>query len=134
MHYRDSNSSCAGKQFEGMEMGEVPTWLVSTILCLVLLFTLPSLVLSIVLGALWFPFAYYLECCVPEAPEFQLDSSPPQLKPLFMDVVNGCFVGWVTFFTTLLFCVICLPLCLLFCFISFIRVSCDGGVEVDARI
>ena len=54
-HYKDPNSACKGKQFEGMEDeggGHIPRWILCTIILVVLLFIVPSVALGIALGAI----------------------------------------------------------------------------------
>ena len=50
-HYKDPDSPCHGKQFEGADMGQTPPmWAIIVLAIFTLIFGLPTLVASIVLG------------------------------------------------------------------------------------
>ena len=61
-HYRDPDSPCFKRQFEG---SEPQTWLVIGLTLFTFLIGLPMLVFAFVIGIIFYPIAYLFQCCLP---------------------------------------------------------------------
>ena len=106
-HYKDPDSPCHGKQFEGSDMGRIPPmWAIIVLAIYTCIFGLPTLIVSIVLGCVFWPVALLFGCCVPE--ESRLID--PKARPKLKDVITGCWVSWMIFFLVI---VVFIPICIL---------------------
>ena len=59
-HYKDPNSKCKGMQFDGMEDGIPPPWLIWTLTVVMCIFCIPSTALGCICGFTCFPLTL---CC-----------------------------------------------------------------------
>ena len=88
-------------------MGRIPPmWAIIVLAIYTCIFGLPTLIVSIVLGCVFWPVALLFGCCVPE--ERRLID--PKARPKLKDVITGCWVSWMIFFLVI---VVFIPICIL---------------------
>eukprot|EP01083_Nonionella_stella_P092378 258610_1 len=87
LHYKDENSPCKGKQFEGMEGEPPPRWMMALLLICIVIFCIPSTVLGIAFGCLCFPLVCCLGC-----------SNENGERQTLWETMFGCWLIWLLIF------------------------------------
>ena len=90
-HYKDPKSACFEKQFEGMDAEMPAMWILISLGCFVLLFGLPTFLVSVVLGVLFYPIAWNYSWCLSEEMRlYHLSDPTAKVKPRLQDVIGMC--------------------------------------------
>ena len=98
-------------------MGErPPMWIIIFLAIYVIIFGLPTLIISIILGLIFWPLAYCCQWCVPEE-RLLLNSNS---RPLAKDVIGGCWFLWMLLFLI----IILIPICIIACLYRILLIFC----------
>ena len=106
-HYKDPNSGCKGKQFEGMDVEPPPRWLVCCLTILAIICCIPASALAIVFGLICFPCVLICGC-----------KNEDGSQQSICQTISGCWFLWLIILTAI---IIIIPAIIIWCIWEIIK-------------